>query len=122
MRHKLIYEVLRIIGFAIGIILLLGLYAAFVLPLHPIAFLYMIFGVILMSVYSWLIVSKFRRSYSVSSTIGQLCVSFLLATRISINPNDNVVPGAVTIKMVVALLAIYIVLKIRDRNKSDQKK
>ncbi len=94
MRRKLIYAVLRIIGFAIGIILLLGLYAAFVLPLHPIRFLYMIFGVILMSAYSWLIVAKFRQSYSVSSTIGQLCVSFLLATKISINPNDNVVPGA----------------------------
>lgn len=114
---------LRIIGFSMGAVLILGIYTAFVAPLNPIRFIFMIIGVILMSAYSWLIVFKFKGGYSAASTVGQLCISFLLLTYqfmqyARTNPTDGE-QASIFSKIFIGLLIFYIVLKVRHKTKKN---
>ena len=114
---------IRVILFSIGAILILGVYTAFVAPLNPVRFIFMIIGLMLMAAYSWLIVFKFKGSYSAASTVGQLCISFLLVSfqfmkSASANPTDGE-QASIFSKIFLGLLICYIVLKLRHRNKKD---
>ncbi len=114
---------IRVILFGIGAILILGVYTAFVAPLNPVRFMFMFIGLLLMAAYSWLIVFKFKGSYSSASTVGQLCISFLLVTfqfmkSASANPTDGE-QASIFSKIFIGLLIFYIVLKLKDRNKKD---
>jgi membrane-bound ClpP family serine protease len=114
---------LRVIIFSMGAVLILGIYTAFVAPLNPIRFIFMIIGVILMSAYSWLIVFKFKGGYSAASTVGQLCISFLLLTYqfmqyARTNPTDGE-QASIFSKIFIGLLIFYIVLKARNKTKKN---
>ena len=117
------FAFLRVIGFSIGAILILGIYTAFFAPLNPSRFVFMLIGLLLMSAYSWLIVFKFKRAYSAASTVGQLCISFLLITFQFMQyarGTNRVTDGAqasIFSKIFIGLLITYIILKVRHKKK-----
>ena len=113
---------LRIIGFSMGAVLILGIYTALVAPLNPIRLIFMIIGIILMVAYSWLSVREFKKGgYSAASTVGQLCISFLLVTfqfMRSAHIVTEELQASISSKMFIGLLIIYIVLKVRHKTKN----
>lgn len=109
--------------YSIGAIIIVGVYTAFVAPLNPIRFVFMLIGLLLMAAYSWLIVFKFKGSYSATATVGQLCISFLFVTfqfmQSAIrNPTDGE-QASIFSKMFIGLLIFYIVLKVRNKTKKN---
>lgn len=110
---------LRVILFGIGAVLILGVYTAFVAPLNPARFIFMLIGLMLMAAYSWFIVSKFRGNYSAAATAGQLCISFLFVTfqfmqSAAANPTDGE-QASIFLKVFIVLLVLYVVLKLKHR-------
>jgi hypothetical protein len=115
---------IRIIGFSIGAVLILGVYTAFVAPLNPMRFIFMMIGIILMAGYSWLIISKFKGGYSAASTVGQLCISFLLVTFQFMQYAQRGITtdreqASIFSKIFIGLLILYIFLKVKHKAKTN---
>ena len=119
-------DILRFFAILIGAVLTLGIYTAFFAPLNPSRFVFMLIGLILISVYCWLIVFKFNSGWATVSSVGQLCFCFFIITfqlnQIARGNNDTLMEaqGSITSKAFVVLLFMYIILKVRQKiKKSD---
>lgn len=106
---------LHILAYSFGAVLILGVYTAFVAPLNPMRFFFVIIGIILMVTYSWLVI--FKSGYSEVSTIGKLCVTFFILASNSMK-SDIVtakLQGSIFSALFIGHLIVYIVLKVRQK-------
>lgn len=123
----------RIILFVLGITLFLGIYTAFSVPLvlaiktPSLQIAGLTGGVVLMIVFHYVIMTKYKGGFTAASTAGQLCLAFLLFMFVqyqnskSLNDVSTKFQSAIAILMFIISLALYIYQKIKAKSSRQTK-